>query len=136
MLDITCIYMHTADIIALQVRAILGGSQMAAAPEQIKKRIQSTEPETEAYRSFVEESAAAGREYVAAANAAAVDSLKTAFALQNEGLKATKRIFDASVEATNELAETWGAAVQQGQAAVAKIVTAGTRLAESTVEPQ
>lgn len=109
---------------------------MAAAPEQIKKRIQSTEPETEAYRSFVEESAAAGREYVAAANAAAVDSLKTAFALQNEGLKATKRIFDASVEATNELAETWGAAVQQGQAAVAKIVTAGTRLAESTVEPQ
>jgi hypothetical protein len=91
---------------------------VATAPEQLKRRTRTEEPDTEAVQSFFEASAEAAREYLAVTNAAALDSMRNAFAAQNEGLKA------------------WTQAVQAGQSAATKIAVAGTKLVEDTIQPK
>jgi hypothetical protein len=108
---------------------------MAAAPEQIKKRPSTQEPETP-YQTFVEESAAAGRQYMAAANAEALRGLKVAFALQNEGLKAGRQVLDATVAAGKTVTDAWTEAVGEGQAVATRLTTAGAKLIETTLEPK
>ena len=87
---------------------------MATAPEQMKKRPQAES--ADAFTGFVEVSAAAGREYLATANGAALNGLRTAFALQNEAIKAGTELVEAA------------------QTAATKVATAGAKLIETSVE--
>lgn len=109
---------------------------MATATEQMKKGIRGEENGSEPFRSFVDESASAGREYVAAVNAAVLEGLKTSFALQNEGIKAARAVFDASVEAAKGLGGTWTDAITEAQAAATKVVASGLRATENAIDPK
>ena len=99
------------------------------------KRTRTQEPDAaESVQSFIEQASVAGREYSTVANGAALEGLRTAFALQNEGLKATATIFEASVHAATAVGGAWMAAIRQGQQAAATLAAAGVKLAETSTE--
>lgn len=69
-------------------------------------------------REILEQAAAAGREYVAAANAAALSGLKSAFELQSDTIAA------------------WTKAVRTGQAEATKLAAASATLVERAFQPK
>lgn len=87
----------------------------------------------DAARRYMDESAAIGRTYFAAWDAAAQASMRTAFDLQNAMIQASRSVLDATCQASRSWFDQAAESVRKSQEATIKLVVAGFDVLESTM---
>ncbi|HEV8672292.1 MAG TPA: hypothetical protein VGS01_16315 [Candidatus Limnocylindria bacterium] len=88
----------------------------------------------ETAREMIEKGSAAGRQYVAAVNAATVAGLRGAFEIQNSFIAAGRSVADASVAASAKLADRVVETITSGQVEATKLAEAGAKLATDALD--
>ena len=88
----------------------------------------TTQDPTEVAHEMIERSTAAAKTYTAAASAATIAGLRTAFDLQNGFFAASRSVVDAAVAANAKFADQAFGAVKAHQAETTKFVEASNKL--------
>jgi hypothetical protein len=94
----------------------------------------TTQDPAEATNEMIERSTAAAKTYTAAASAATIAGLRTAFDLQNGFIAASRSVVDAAVAANAKLADQAVGAVKAAQTETTKLVEAGNKLFSDSLQ--
>ena len=88
----------------------------------------TTQDPTDVANEMIERSTAATKTYTAAASAATIAGLRTAFDLQNGFIAASRSVIDAAVEANAKFVDQAMGAIKAHQAETTKLVEASNKL--------
>lgn len=83
---------------------------------------------------MIERSTAAAKTYTAAASAATIAGLRTAFDFQNGFITASRSVVDAAVAANAKLADQAVGAVKAAQAETTKLVEANNKMVSDSLQ--